>query len=355
MPAGPGVQLMVDIISEVRTSMTVALGDSRYEWIEPWASLPDPAESSRSWPHSAVVASRRNELWTFHPAKSSLVAFNSEGACLRTLPVAMEEAHGITLVEEDGEEFLWLADASVRRRAEDEYAARKDANSSAVLKVDLAGNALMTLASPPHPAYAEGPYRPTWVGVSERRYGGNGDVWVADGYGQSLIHRYSSNGQYLGSLSGEEGGGRFRSPHIAFWDHRRGEPEFYVADRGNSRIQVYDQTGRYRRTVGEGWLSSPTAFAIDGAWLLVLEFSPPRLMILNHEDQLAGLVGENLAPLTQPGFPFVRDADGRPTTPLKRRNEAFAVPHSVAIDRDGNLYFSQVVFGGRLTKLQRVR
>ncbi|HEV2230992.1 MAG TPA: hypothetical protein VGS18_02255 [Thermoplasmata archaeon] len=335
--------------------MEVELAGRRYEWVDQWASAPDPELTKASWPHSAIVWSRRRELWTFHPAKSAAIAFDPEGRFLRSVPSRLSEAHGITLVEEHGTEYLWIADASGKRRAEDGYQSQTGSANSLVVKVDLQGEVVTTLPSPDHPAYETGRYAPTWVGVNEERFGGNGDVWVADGYGQSLVHRFGSDGKLLATLTGEEGAGRFRGPHIAFVDRRRANPELYIADRGNSRIQVYDLKGRFRRVVGAGFLSSPTAFAVDGARLLVMEFNPPRLMVLDAKDRLAGMVGENLRPLTQPGFPFVRSPDGQPAIPAGIGSGKFGVPHSVATDDKGNLYFAEVVFGSRFTKLRRLR
>jgi hypothetical protein len=335
--------------------MQVAIGETRYEWIDNWATPPDPEETRISWPHSAIAWSRRGELWTFHPARSAVIAFDPNGQHLRTVPSQLSEAHGLTMVEDHGQEFLWMTDASRKRRPETDYTPSDASEDSAVVKIDLSGRVVQTLPRPDHPAYQAGHFRPTWVGVNEERNRGNGDIWVADGYGESLVHRYSAEGRYLGTLTGEEGGGRFRGPHIAFVDTRRPEPELYIADRGNSRVQVYDLEGRFRRLVGAGTLSSPTAFAVDGDRLIVMEYYPPRLLTLDSEDRLMALVGENLKPLTQPGFPFVRGEDGRPTTPKGMGAGKFGVPHSVAIDDQGNLYFAEVVLGSRFTKLQKVR
>ncbi|HKS59421.1 MAG TPA: hypothetical protein VJS68_01430 [Thermoplasmata archaeon] len=333
--------------------MEVDIAGVRYEWVDNWARAPDPEITEVSWPHSAIVWSGRRELWTFHPAKSEAIAFDSDGRFLRAVPSPLTEAHGITLVEERGEQFLWMADASRKRGPENNYRAPDDAPHSAVVKSDLAGNVVQSLSPPPHPAYQSGVYRPTWVAVNEERFGGNGDIWVADGYGESLVHRYRADGQFLSTLTGAEGAGRFRGPHLAFLDTRRAEPELYIADRSNSRIQVYDTEGRFRRVVGAGTLSSPTAFARDGDRLLVMQYYPPRLVALDGQDRLLALAGENLSPILQPGFPFVRGEDGKPATPKNMGAGKFGVPHSIAIDDRGNLYFAEVVFGSRFTKLRR--
>jgi hypothetical protein len=79
-----------------------------------------------------------------------------------------------------------------------------------------------------------GAYCPCGSAVDEERFGGSGDIWVADGYGSSLVHRFDKQGHHLSALTGEEGGGRFVSTHAAFIDRRTHKtPELYIADREN--------------------------------------------------------------------------------------------------------------------------
>ena len=98
----------------------------------------------------------------------------------------------------------------------------------------------------------------------------------------------------------------------------------------------------------------PLRALIDHDRLIVMEYYPARMILLDADDRIAGLAGENLAPLAQPGFPFVRGDDGRPTTPKKMGSGKFGVPHSVAIGDEGSLYFTEVAFGSRFTKLLKL-
>ena len=146
------------------------------------------------------------------------------------------------MVKEGATESLWIADNGRKRdyRLGYEYPpAAAGPSSGQVLKTTLDSEILFTLAKPDLAIYREGNYAPTFVAVNEEHHAGNGDVWVADGYGQSYVHRYSKTGDYVGSINGEEGaGGRFSTPHAIFIDWRKGAPELYMADRSNSRVQV---------------------------------------------------------------------------------------------------------------------
>ena len=49
----------------------------------------------------------------------------------------------------------------------------------------------------------------------------------------------------------------------------------YVADRENRRVQIFDLDGRYLRTIGTPFLSSPSGFARWGEFLVIAQFSSP--------------------------------------------------------------------------------
>ena len=259
----------------------------------------------------------------------------------------------MAFAKDDGVEHVWLTYTEQQRTAANVYRPPERSPNSLVLKVDLEGRTVQRLARPPHPAYRSGQYRPTLVAVNETRFGGDGAVWVADGYGESLVHRFDADGTYRLTLSGDEGAGRFKSPHAVFIDRRRDEPELYIADRGNARIQVYDLNGRFRRAFGQSYLSAPTWFATHGEHLFLVEFRPPRLTVLDREDALVGYACEDPEAPKRPGFPYPLDGSGRVVrTPVYAGK--LQTPHALAIDRTGNVYVTEGVLGGRFTKLRRL-
>ena len=75
----------------------------------------------------------------------------------------------------------------------------------------------------------------------------NGDIWVADGHrgGNNRIVKFSPDGRFLLQVGGGVGSeskeaGRFDDPHGLAMDSAG---RLFVADRGNSRIQIFDQAG----------------------------------------------------------------------------------------------------------------
>jgi hypothetical protein len=81
-----------------------------------------------------------------------------------------------------------------------------------------------------------------------------GNVYVADGYGNSRVAKYDANGKWVknwGSTGTEPG--QFRVVHGIQIDAAN---NVYVADRDNKRIQVFDSEGTFKtqfRNVGSPW------------------------------------------------------------------------------------------------------
>jgi DNA-binding beta-propeller fold protein YncE len=77
----------------------------------------------------------------------------------------------------------------------------------------------------------------------------NGDIFVADGHGtgnNNRIVKFSADGRFVkewGSTGGDTG--ELRDPHALAMDS---QGRLFVADRGNSRIQIFDQDGTHLAT-----------------------------------------------------------------------------------------------------------
>ena len=73
--------------------------------------------------------------------------------------------------------------------------------------------------------------------------GPNGDLYVADGYGNARVHRFGPSGELKQSW-GEvgTGAGEFHLPHGIWCDP---DGRVLVCDRENDRIQVFGADGKY--------------------------------------------------------------------------------------------------------------
>lgn len=181
----------------------------------------------------------------------------------------------------------------------------------------------------------------------------NGDIFVADGHsGQNdnpppgsagRIVKFTKDGKFIKEW-GRLGSGRaeFRTPHAMAFDSRG---RLFVADRGNHRIQIFDQDGNY----------------IDSYY----QFSRVSDLFITSDDTLYAVDSESdqvRHPNWRTGVRIGRATEDRVT--------AFIPPHfsdtrplgvageGVAVDADGNVYVaegpgSRPAAGGGLTKYLR--
>jgi hypothetical protein len=326
-----------------------------------WADLSAVPRIERSWAHGGLAATQAGGVIGFHAGQ--LVAFNRQGRVRPVVETELTDGHGLTRVMEGQDEMLWVCGFAFVCTGDDGdeglaalfgKGLRQVAGSPRVVEMRLDGQVVVELPLPPAgPSYA-----PTAVPVDEERFGGGGDIWVADGYGSSLVHRFDLSGRHVSVLSGEEGAGRFDCPHALLLDRRRAAiPELYVTDRGNRPVQVYDLEGRYVRSFGEGVLNSPSAVARWGDLLLVAELFG-RLAVFDVTDCFVGYLGAgpdadvdaDRGWPARPGWPNDLSTEGRATPPAPGSG-CFTSPHSLAVDADGNLHVSEWLLGGRYHKL----
>jgi hypothetical protein len=322
----------------------VGLGSLRFAWRE-WdaRALGDAVE----WTHPGLAVLEDGSVTVFDQSRRELVRLDPDGVTIARMPVAARCAHGLTATAEGR---LWVADIGIRVRVEDGVVIREE-EPGQVIAVGRDGSTLTILPRPDHPAYADGPYVPTSVAVAEIGHGGTGDVWVADGYGQALVHRFASDGRHLLTLDGEEGGGRFARAHCVFIDRRGPEPRVLVTDRSNHRIGVYDLDGGFIRLLGVGELRMPSAFAVAGDLLVVAELWS-RMAVYDPDDRFIGYLGEGDAVWTEEGWPNVQD--GSRVARRMVRPGGFNAPHGLDAGPGGRLYVAEWSLGGRIVELAPV-
>src|SRR6267142_2772066 len=192
-----------------------------YKPVVGWGTLPDGWSFVEA---TAVAVDAHDDVWVFNRGAHPVIVFDREGAFKRAWGEGViRRAHGIT-IGPDG--TIWLTD---------------DLHHT-VRQFTPAGKLLLTIGDPDTPSTAHGgkPFnRPTHVAISPR----TGEVYVSDGYGNSRVHKYDPTGRLLKSW-GAPGTdpGCFNIPHNIATD---AGGRVYVADRENSRVQVFDEDGAY--------------------------------------------------------------------------------------------------------------
>ena len=96
-------------------------------------------------------------------------------------------------------------------------------------------------------------------GPTDVAWDAQGDIFVSDGFGNARIAKFDKNGKYIkswGSRGSEQG--QFNNPRSLAVD---AQGNVYVADKGNQRIQVFDNNGTFKTEItGAG---APAALCIS--------------------------------------------------------------------------------------------
>ena len=325
---------------------TVKLGGHRYRLEE----IELDGSASEGWAHHGVAVLGDGRIVACAPDQAALLVLDSSGRELSRIETDLVEMHGIRATSTAlGETVLWIADNGHRfLPGRPSYVA--SVRPGRVVAMGLDGTLLAELVPPPLEVYRDSAWSPCAVAVDEQAKGGSGDIWVADGYGASLLHRYSAAGEWLAAIDGSDSGTRLGTPHDVIVDRRRGAPELCVADRDNRRLVVFDLEGRYRRVVGAGELTSPSGLAVSGELLVVSELYG-SLAVFDLSDAVVGTLGRQ-GDQDRPGWPNQLDASGS-VVRADLSNNVFNSPHGITADGEGAIYVSEWLIGGRLVRLLR--
>jgi hypothetical protein len=206
-----------------------------------------------------------------------------------------------------------------------------DCNSHTVSKFTPEGKLLNVMGKKDKPSdtgYID--QRDFFAGIASIKYGGppfnrptdvavsaSGEIYVSDGYSNARVHKFAPDGTLVASW-GEPGyaPGEFRIPH-AIWVDK--QDKIWVADRENSRIQIFNSHGELLNQ----WtgLNRPNDLYIDQEGVVYVAESSQQVSIFHPTGDLIVCFGSR--------------GQGIEDTAL------FMVPHTIAVDSHGDIYVGE--------------
>lgn len=230
-----------------------------YRTIESYFKLPE----GRKIGSTAAIHIDRDgtSLWAFDRCGANncvgssvapILKFDASGALVKSFGAGMFiRPHGI-YVDRDGN--IWVTDGE----GPDGKDPARNGKGHQVFKFSPDGNVLMTLGTAG--VAGEGPEtfnQPSAVVVAP-----NGDIFVGDGHGGSSnarIVKFAKNGRFIKTWGKRgTGPGEFEAPHGLAMDSRG---RLVVADRGNNRLQIFDQDGKLLEELTE--FGRPSGLFVD--------------------------------------------------------------------------------------------
>jgi peptidylglycine monooxygenase len=273
--------------------VVLGAGGVTYDVVRPWGTLP-PGWTLGLVSHVAVDS--RDRVYFYRRHDPPVLVFDADGNFLTGWGDGrLRDAHGIYIGPDDHV-----------------YVCNRDEHE--VLKLTADGRIVLTLGQRGRPRLQAPFNHPADVAVAP-----GGDIYVADGYGNSAIHRFSAEGKHLGSWGAPGAGrGQFTTPHGIWVDARE---RVLVADRENNRVQLFSPEGDVYGEWGD--LYHPMDIFVDAAGTVYVTDQIPRMTMYSPDGQVL--------------------ARGRPVA---------MGAHGVWGDSRGNLYLAEMGLN-QVTKLVR--
>jgi len=294
--------------------MSYGSGKYTYELVDGWAKYP------KDWSIldvGGIAIDKQDRVYVFNRGAHPLMVFDREGKLQSSWGEGLfKRAHGSCI---DSEGNIYCTD---------------DENHT-VRKFTSDGKLLMTLGTEDKPSdtgyirkfdffcslatitRGGGPFnRPTGVAI-----GPSGNIYIADGYGNAQVHKFTADGKYLFSWGGPgTGPSQFRLPHNIWVDRQE---RVWIPDRENSRIQIFDGEGKLLKM----WTDQlrPTDLFIDDEDTVYICDLADRVRVYTIDGKL-------LSEWTAEG--------------TEREKALFIAPHAIALDSQGSIYVGEVAYTG---------
>ena len=301
-----------------------------YELVKNWPQLPsnfqlgNPTGIGIDTNQNIVVFHRAYRKWPlFGSLPESLISektilildresgtiIESWGAELFIMP------HGLRV---DNKNNIWVTDVGLNQ----------------VFKFSHDGKLILKMGEAKVPGNDAGHFnQPTDVAVEK-----DGSFYVADGYGNSRIVKFSPSGKYLfewGAKGNKDG--QFNIPHGITIDENG---NVYVADRENNRIQVFDSSGKFLKKWDDNSFGNICAvsfnntksklFAVDDVCFLKIKHRGSDVLIFDTSGNVESRFGRS------------RSYDG-----------PVGWFHDMAIDDEENIYVGDIL-NNKILKFKKV-
>ena len=294
-------------------------GNFKYKVRASWGDLPPKVYPVKDC-HEMVMALDGHLYLLTNEIRNNILVYNKDGKIQRTWGHGFPGGHGLTISNENGEEFLYITDYELHK----------------VFKTTLTGRKIFVIGFPKEiEAYSsENDFRPTETALSP-----DGGIYVSDGYGLQYIIQYDRNGNYMKHWGGRgNAADNLDCAHGVTVDHRNGSfPTLLVTSRNENCWKRFTLDGIYISTI-----HLPGSFVcrpvIHGGNLYGAVFrsgsnqngSSGYITILDESDTVVATPGG-----TEPIY-----LEGKLQEQFQQE-KIFIHPHDVCVDENENLFIPQ--------------
>jgi sugar lactone lactonase YvrE len=295
-------------------------GNYRYKIVKGWGIL-DNNTPVRDC-HEMVQDSKGRLILLTNEVKNNVIIYDKTGKLLNKWGTEFPGAHGLTLSNENGEEFLYITDHDRRQ----------------IFKTTLEGQIIFKIGYPKDAnvyKYDGAYYKPTEIAVAP-----NGDFYVADGYGEQYITRYNHQGEVIQVFGGKGSeNDKFLECHGICLDNRdKNNPTLLITDRQKHQFKRFSLDGKYISNI-----------PLHSMWncRAVIRGENIYFAALKSNDKwdnsglgFVGIIDKNDKVVSCPGGaePIYKQGE---IQYVAQTSKLFIYPHDVCIDDEESLYVAQ--------------
>lgn len=319
-------------------------GDFRYKVDKGWAGI-NPFSTFIDNCHEMVQDSKGRLLMIGDDPRNNILIFDKSGKILDSWGTYWPGGHGLTLVDEGGEDMLYVSESGFARSQKDGRTMIRQ--NGYVAKTTIDGRLIFTISHP----MAVGAYTPEMrFQPSETAVAPNGDIYVADGYGSNYVLQYDEHGRFIRKFGGQNNADKNYDLHgahgIAFDSRDAANPRLIVTSRSRQSFKYFTLDGKWIKTVkmanlqvcrpvihgeniyaGVCWSHDFGKVDAPKPWLVQTGFT----MVMDKNDQVVSCPGG-----TEPVY-----KDGKLQAVAQDAAKTFYHGHDVCVDEDESMYVCQ--------------
>jgi peptidylamidoglycolate lyase len=343
-------------LAQKQAAVIIGTGDHRYEVDQNWGTLPPGMKYGLGC--GIIVDSKDRIFVTSRSTHPCVAIFDRNGKLLETwsdefadkvgftTEQVKETAHCLYWSKEGKNEYIYWTENVAKPKNKDKNADRIGAR---VYKTDLNGKILFEIGNVKRVTSTSKQF--DWTNPTDVAVAPNGDIYVVDGYGSQRVTHFDKNFKHIKTIGtrtekdkiGKNApAGTFNTCH-GVWIvlNKTKEPEVWIADRHNDRIEIYDLKLKFKRRITEH-VRTPCCFYQHGDLIYVPELAG-RVSIFDLDGKLVAHLGD--------GF----ESDGKTAKKNNDTNPAlFAHPHAITVDSKGDFYTVEWIASGRPRKFKRL-
>ncbi len=291
----------------------------RYKVDLNWGNL-NPHKTPVQDCHEMIQDSKGRIVLLTNHTKNNVIVYDKSGKFIESWGTEYPGAHGLTLVKENGEDFLLITDYDRHQ----------------IIKTTIDGKVVFTIDYPAETGKynSKEEFKPTETTVAE-----NGDIYVADGYGKQHIIHYNHKGELINIFGGQgQEDGKFLNAHGICFDNRDiKNPSLLITAREMNQLKRFDLQGEFLETINvPGALICRPVIHKKDIYFAVLRSKKSLhsdsgfVLIMNEHNEVVSCPGA-----TAPSY------QNQQLDELYQTVRLFQHPHDVCIDDDENMYVAQ--------------